>query len=403
MIFFKQKIKKMIHDKGYSLYDLMRRNGYIEQTNLNLNLCNPFQKRVLICYVPILNYDFSKIVHAQSAHINQIIYAFTQRGYCVDICYANDMLSYRRISNNYYDVVFGFGETYKLACVDNPRALKISFIMENHPIVVAKKYAERVEYFKKRHPHVDISSSILRTGFFDIEQFKLSDAGILMNSLYNSMNFKEFGDNLLLVNSNSIFNDAYNFIREEVFDSVTKCRKRFLWFGSVGLIHKGLDIVVDAFRQLPDFCLDVYGIDKKEYTLFDKIKSDNTFNKKRVNVMSDEFIHEVVLMHNFMVLDSCSEGMSTAVSTCMAHGIIPIVSKECGFNEAPCIIQLEDNSVEGVKNAILKTQEMSEEEILNMRQACYEYARKNFSLEHFNEEFGKQLDKVLTHAKQQKA
>ena len=36
----KEKIKKIFHDKGYPLYDFMRRNGFIEQTNLNLNLCD---------------------------------------------------------------------------------------------------------------------------------------------------------------------------------------------------------------------------------------------------------------------------------------------------------------------------------------------------------------------------
>ena len=96
-----------------------------------------------------------------------------------------------------------------------------------------------------------------------------------------------------------------------------------------------------------------------------------------------------------MILDSCSEGMSTAVSTCMAHGIIPIVSMECGFNEAPCIIQLEDNSVEGVKAAIQRACDMSDEEVLAMRKDCYEYARNQFSLEHFDHVFYEELNKIL--------
>ena len=87
----KQKIKGLIKSCGYPLYDFMRRNGFIEQTNLNLNLCDLSQKRVLICYVPIPNYDFSEIIHAQSAHINQIIYNFTKCGCCVNVCYANDI------------------------------------------------------------------------------------------------------------------------------------------------------------------------------------------------------------------------------------------------------------------------------------------------------------------------
>lgn len=393
---FKKNIKRLLHNNTHIFYDFMRRNTYIEQTNLNLNLCDKSQKRVLISYVPIPNFDFNKITHAQSTHINQIIYAFIKRGFCIDVCYANDIMQYNRTCKK-YDIIFGFGDVYKQACNDNKKSFKIAFITENHPDVVTGKYKERKEYFKRRHPHINITSSIMRSGFYDAEQFKFSDAGILMNSAFNALNFKEFGEKLFLVHANSIFNNEYEFIRENVRKSIAPHRKSFLWFGSSGLIHKGLDIVIDTFREIPGLTLDVYGMDPKEYSLFDKIKAPNTFNRKRINVMSNAFIEEVVMKHNFVIMDSCSEGMSTAIATCMSHGIIPIVSKECGFDVTPCIIQLDDNSVEGVKNAIMHTFELSEEEILNMRQECYEYARKNFSLTNFNHEFCEQLDKILIH------
>lgn len=393
---FKEKIKKIFHDKGYPLYDFMRRNGFIEQTNLNLNLCDLSQKRVLICYVPIPNYDFSEIIHAAYAHINQIIHTFIEMGYCIDVCFANDVQQYNRLSKKKYDIVFGFGDAFKQACKDNTRALKISFIMENHPDAVAAKYQERLDYFHKRHPNISTKTSFPRTGYFDTEQFRFSDVGILMNSRYNALNFKEFSNKgLYLINSNSIFNKEFLFERNINTQCIASSRNNFLWFGSNGLIHKGLDIVIDAFKQMPELTLNCYGIGKFEYALFDKIKAPNILNCHRVNVSSSAFISSVVMRHNFMILDSCSEGMSTAVSTCMAHGIIPIISKECGFNEASCIIQLEDNSVNGVIEAIRHTFEMTDDMILAMREECYNYARRNFSLECFDKQFKKELKEIL--------
>jgi len=32
----------------------------------------------------------------------------------------------------------------------------------------------------------------------------------------------------------------------------TQCRKRFLWFSSSSLVHKGLDLALEAFRQMPE-------------------------------------------------------------------------------------------------------------------------------------------------------
>ena len=87
----KQKIKGLIKSYGYPLYEMMLRNAYIEQTNINLNLCDSTQKRVLICYLPIPNVDFGNTVHAAYAHINQIIHTFIEMGYCIDVCFANDV------------------------------------------------------------------------------------------------------------------------------------------------------------------------------------------------------------------------------------------------------------------------------------------------------------------------
>ncbi len=42
------------------------------------------------------------------------------------------------------------------------------------------------------------------------------------------------------------------------------CRKRFLWFGSGGLIHKGLDLVLDAFAGMPECHLTICGPVKHE-------------------------------------------------------------------------------------------------------------------------------------------
>ena len=392
----KQMIKGLIKSYGYPLYEMMLRNAYIEQTNINLNLCDSKQKKVLICYLPIPNVDFGNTVHAAYAHINQIIHTFIEMGYCIDVCFANDVQQYDRLSKKKYDIVFGFGAAFKQACKDNTRALKISFIMENHPDAVAAKYQERLDYFHKRHPNISTKTSFSRTGYFDTEQFRISDVGILMNSRYNALNFKEFSNKgLYLINSNSIFNKEFLFERNINTQCIASSRNNFLWFGSNGLIHKGLDVVIDAFKQMPELTLNCYGIGKFEYALFDKIKAPNILNCHRVNVSSSAFISSVVMRHNFMILDSCSEGMSTAVSTCMAHGIIPIISKECGFNEASCIIQLEDNSVNGVIEAIRHTFEMTDDMILAMREECYNYARRNFSLECFDEQFKKELKEIL--------
>ena len=42
------------------------------------------------------------------------------------------------------------------------------------------------------------------------------------------------------------------------------CRTRFLWLGSRGMVFKGLDLVLDAFVQMPEYHLTVCGPVAKE-------------------------------------------------------------------------------------------------------------------------------------------
>lgn len=45
------------------------------------------------------------------------------------------------------------------------------------------------------------------------------------------------------------------------------CRKRFLWFGSGGMVHKGLDLVLEAFAEMPEYHLTVCGPVSREQDL----------------------------------------------------------------------------------------------------------------------------------------
>lgn len=365
-----------------------------ELTDINLNLCDKKQPRVLICYTNMLDVNYENPCHANILHATQMIHYFIRLGYCVDFCHYADKMAFKFLGHKKYDVIIGQGTSYKDFCINSSIPIRINFITENHPLVVDIKYKERLDYFKKRHPNIDSNPSIRRMGVIDVEQFEISTHGILMNSDFNARNFKEF-DVLRRINSNSIYNEKWKFNDIDMAEAISNNRENILWFGSGGLIHKGLDILIDAMREMPNMQLNCYGIRKEEYSLFDRLKAKNTYNRGRINVMSDAFNKEVVLKHNFIVFPSCSEGMSTAVATCMAYGIIPIITKECGFVPTDYMITLEDFHVECIKNAIIETLKMSNDEILKLRRNCFEYAREQFSLKKFDESFEIIMDEIL--------
>lgn len=366
-----------------------------DQRNVNLDLTNPNQKRVLICYMTLTGKDLINVSHANQFHLIQIIHYFSNRDFCVDLCIHNDISAYERLKHNDYDVILGFGPVYKKFCSTHQIPIRICFLTENNPEVVQEKYEERLYYFHRRHPKSSLKHNISRTGYYNTEDFKRSTSMILMNSEYNAQSLYKHISSIYRINCNAIFNPNFIFDKARISQFIESSRSNILWFGSQGLIHKGLDILIDTVAKMPNMNLRCYGIDGREYSLFKEIKAYNTIDCGRVNVLSENFITEVVLKHNIVVLPSCSEGMSTAVATCMAHGIIPIVTTDCGFDKCPYIIQLEKCTVETLMEAIMKVQEMTNDELMELRYNCYKYARDKFSIKAFDDRFTKIMDKIL--------
>ena len=216
-----------------------------------------------------------------------------------------------------------------------------------------------------------------------------------MTSTYNAESFKPYFKKLYLINCNAIYNTNYQFDVQTIRQSISEAKNNFLWFGSLGLIHKGLDIVIDTFKDFPDLQVNCYGIDKRERKLFNKLKSKNIHDCGTINVLSNKYYTDIILKHNFIIFPSCSEGMSTAIATSMAHGIIPIITKECGFESHDCIFELEDFKIETLKKTIISITRMSNEDILKMREKCYHYAREVFSLEYFTNNFSEIMNQII--------
>ena len=97
--------------------------------------------------------------------------------------------------------------------------------------------------------------------------------------------------------------------------------------------------------------------------------------------MSEKF-RAITEICSFALLPSCSEGIAGAVLTVMSAGIIPIVSRECGFEDDE-VIPLRDCELETVKESIYYYGEMDlawiKKESDRIRQLIKDrYSEKNY-------------------------
>jgi glycosyltransferase involved in cell wall biosynthesis len=129
---------------------------------------------------------------------------------------------------------------------------------------------------------------------------------------------------------------------------------RFLFMGSVGQVHKGLDLLLEVFAKEPDFSLVVCSMfeEERDFTRAyrDELHAPNIHPVGFMDLKSDAF-REVQASCGAMILPSCSEGQSGCVTAALSFGIPCIASPICGVDE-PEIEILSDCSLEGIRAAV---------------------------------------------------
>lgn len=174
---------------------------------------------------------------------------------------------------------------------------------------------------------------------------------------------------------------------------IEKARKNFIWLGGAGMVHKGLDVTLEAFAHMPEYQLFVCG-DVKAEKDFEKLYWNELYNTKnikvfgRVDVGGDVF-KDIASSSAALIFPSCAESQSTAVVTCMHAGLIPTVSLHSGVDVGDFGIILHENSVEEIMQTVRHIAALPQDELKRRSRGAWEYARKHHTRERFSEEFTK--------------
>ncbi len=361
--------------------------------NINIDLTRT-QKKVLICYIPDQFFRAKEelMFHSNRYEACQIIRVFIEMDYAIDVVWP--LSDDEQTEKSGYDIVFGFGPVYLRASQSNANAVKILYLTENNPEVVAGKFRERVEYYYERN-------KIRKTGtprnqYYTISQFEISDYGILKNSIQNAESSKPFFKNSYLIKSSGLKNQAFTIHRDKNMDMA---RKHFLWLGSSGAIHKGLDLLLEVFSTLPGVTLHICGLSAEEADLVEGYSSENIVNHGFIEIDSSEFLNDIVGKCAFVILPSCSEGISNSVVTGMMHGLIPVVTPECGIEiDYDTGFLLESYRICYIRDVVVRLSTLPSKKLKTMHHNAYNYAQKEFTLEKFTRDFKNIMYKIVSHA-----
>jgi glycosyltransferase involved in cell wall biosynthesis len=169
------------------------------------------------------------------------------------------------------------------------------------------------------------------------------------------------------------------------------CRNHFLWFGNHGFVHKGLDLVLEAFAEMPEYHLTVCGPLQREEEFVEAFykelyQTPNIHTIGWVDNSSLEFI-EIANSCVGTIYPACSEGGSGSVITCMHAGLIPIVSYESGVDMHDFGVLLRSCSIDDIKESIQMVASLAARQLEERARKAWEFARGNHTKEKFAEEF----------------
>jgi glycosyltransferase involved in cell wall biosynthesis len=168
-------------------------------------------------------------------------------------------------------------------------------------------------------------------------------------------------------------------------------RGRFLWLGSFGMVHKGLDLVLEAFSANPHIHLTICGRPEKEPDFFEAYRTElttlpNIHLAGWVDPASADF-EAIRKTHGFAVYPSCSEGGGGSLVHCMHAGLVPIATREASVDLGEHGELISENSSSGVASAVARAAAISPEELRERSLRSWQEVRRCHTLDEFRKKY----------------
>ena len=178
-----------------------------------------------------------------------------------------------------------------------------------------------------------------------------------------------------------------------------QCRRNFLWFSSSGLVHKGLDLALEAFLDMPDCHLTVCApLDRDQdfVRAYHKelYETDNIHTVGWVDIDSSQF-RDITANCVATVHLSCAEGGAPSVKMCMHAGLIPIVSYESGVDVDDFGFTLKDCSIANIASVIRQITTLSENELQKRAQSSWKFSRSHYTRKNFAKEYRRVILEII--------
>lgn len=352
-----------------------------------------YTKRVLMVSLPAAFKKKLPKYHTSLYEAFEVAKIFDAMGYIVDFTTDNNT----GINLKPYDVIYGGRKVMAEVWRQNILAKTIFFSPGAHPFFCFEATVQKNLRVREREGRwLTTSSRYLEESLLGYYVDNFADHIIVYGNQYVLDQYLKHDTR----------NDRYSLLPAFYFDchkpdiahkDWNKVRSSICWFGSLGLIHKGLDICIDLALAHPEITLHICGASVREKEFWNyygpKIKGKtNIINHGFINIESEEFV-SIMSECAFVVHPSISEGGSPSVLNVVANGgLIPVCSKACGVDlpEDGSVV-IDEVTYDAFEGAILDAMKWSEEELKTKATSACQYVREHYTLDNYRANMSKIL------------
>lgn len=383
---------KIIKNTALQLYVKIRENEFLK----NVYSTN-FYHNVLLVYITTAFDKKNRYSHSNFWECKCAGEIFRDLGYNVDVINYNT----KKIPNiEKYSIVYGMGETFeKLFRQKTENHTFINYATGCNPIWSNIETIKKVRNFYKRTGKMLPESSRLLSHTQHL-QILLSDKVIVLGDDFVKSTYLLFDDEKYRYENLDAFFFDFHHINVQK-KNISEARKNFLWFGSSGALHKGLDVALDFFKENKELHLHICGLNINSESRFVKYYQKELYETSNIhfhgflNLQSIE-MKNVLEQCGYAVFPSVSEGGAVALLNIIANGgLIPVYSKSTGVPFQDYGFEFEDSSITQLSEAIQKAVSISDQEFAIKSQNIQNFVRENFTLDQYKGNLKSIISKVV--------
>jgi glycosyltransferase involved in cell wall biosynthesis len=326
--------------------------------------------------------------HSNNWETAEIAKSFLEMGYGVDaIAWLNRAFVPRRSYDVAIDIRYNL---QRWSSILEPKCLKIFHVDTCHTLFRNASEARRLLDVQQRR---GITLQVRRFEYPNLG-IEHCDCATVIGNEFTMSTYAYARKPMFPVNVSSMVSMEWQ--ADKDFDRV---RRNFLWLGSMSMVTKGLDLVLEAFASLPDYHLTVCGPVEQESDFARAYQRElhetpNIHLEGWTDVRSTRF-EELARNSIGLVFPSCCEGQAGSVINCMSAGLIPVLSRQSGVDVDDFGFMLPGCSVDEIRKAVFRLSTLPTDRLRAMSRAAWKKAVENHSREAWKSDYRRLIHQIV--------